>query len=41
MDIRIFILYEFFIEEVFLGVEKGYYIVEEIDRFMVFVLEYY
>lgn len=41
MDIRIFILYEFFIEEVFLGVEEDYYIVEEIDRFMVFVLEYY
>lgn len=41
MDIRILTSHEFFIEEVFPGVEKGHYTAEEIDRLMVFVLEHY
>ena len=41
MDIRILTAHEFFIEEVFPGVEEGYYSAEKIDRLMVFVLEHY
>ena len=41
MDIRILTSHEFFIEEVFPGLEEGYYSAEEIDRLMVFVLEHY
>ena len=41
MEIRILTSHEFFIEEVFPGVEEGHYSAEEIDRLMVFVLEHY
>ena len=41
MDIRILTSHEFFIEEVFPGVEEGHYSAEEVDRLMVFVLEHY
>ena len=41
MDIRILTSHEFFIEEVFPGVEEGHYSAEEIDILMVFVLEHY
>ena len=41
MDIRILTSHEYFIEEVFPGVEEGHCSSEEIDRLMVFVLEHY
>ena len=41
MDIRILTSHEFFIEEVFPGVEEGHYSAEEVDRLMIFVLEHY
>ena len=41
LEIRILTPPEFFLEEVFPGVEEGTYAVEEIDRFMAFVMERY
>ena len=41
LDIRILSPPEFFLEEVFPGVEEGSYTVEEIDRIMAFVMERY
>ena len=41
LEIRILTPPEFFLEEVFPSVEEGTYAVEEIDRFMAFVLERY
>ena len=41
LEIRILTPPEFFLEKVFPGVEEGTYAVEEIDRFMAFVMERY